>query len=65
MVILAFLLLGAAGVFYWTSENVNHGVYWANRICTSAHQFCDTPWWLLVGAGAVGLVSLIVRMTKT
>ena len=65
MVILAFLLLGATGVIYWASSNVNHSVYWADRICTDAQALCNSPWWLLVATGAVIVIGLFGRAMKT
>jgi hypothetical protein len=62
--ILVITLLIATGSFYWASNNVNHGVYWADRICRDAQIFCDHPWWLLAGAVAIGLAGLVRQMIK-
>ncbi len=60
----AVALVLATGAFYWASSNVNHGVYWADRICNEAQSLCGAPWWLLIATGAVIALALFRQMMK-
>jgi lysylphosphatidylglycerol synthetase-like protein (DUF2156 family) len=62
--VFAVALLLATEVFYWAASNVNHGIYWADRLCHEAQSLCNAPWWLLVATAAVVVMSLMRQMTK-
>jgi hypothetical protein len=62
--IVVIALLIAAGLFYWAATNVDHGVYWADRVCRDVQMLCAHPWWLLAGAIVIVAVGLARQMIK-
>jgi hypothetical protein len=64
MAFIAFVLVAAAGLFYWAASYANHGNYWADRICNEAQTFCDKPHWLLLAAGIAILIASAQSLMK-
>ncbi|MFI4998066.1 MAG: hypothetical protein ACHQAQ_20060 [Hyphomicrobiales bacterium] len=62
--LIGLLLMAAAGLFFWAGHNLDHGVHWAEELCRQAPILCASPYWLLLGGGAVMSLALISKAFK-
>jgi hypothetical protein len=65
MIFIVVLLLAATAVIYWAASNANHGVYWADRICTEVQILCNEPKWLFAACVAAIIATLVRRVMRT
>jgi hypothetical protein len=65
MVYIVVLLVAASAIVYWAASNANHGVYWADRICTEVQILCDQPKWLLAVCAAAIIGEIVRRVMRT
>jgi hypothetical protein len=64
MIFIVVLLLATTAVVYWAASNLNHGIYWADRICTDAPILCDNPRWLLIASAIAIIIALVRHVTN-
>jgi hypothetical protein len=62
--VMALALLILAAAFWWLSENVHHGFYWADQICSQAGVLCQHPSWLLIAAAACVVLALAQQVLR-
>jgi hypothetical protein len=59
--VMALALLILAAAFWWLSENLPRGFYWADQICSQAGVLCQHPSSRLIVAAACVVLALAQR----